>query len=259
MSAPPRARDSQPVARVCLLGASNLTRGFGTAVRVARGGLGGPLELHAALGRGRSFGGPSSFLGRTLPGIAQCGLWLDLEAARAARPLPTYALLCDMGNDVAFGVPGPQLLDCIEQTLERLDTARSIVVGPPLESVRAVSNRAFRFWGRVFFPARGLQRGALMATLEEVDAGLRQLCRVRGLTFVEPHSSWYGVDPIHVRHGAQELAWRTILEAWGPVSDPLPPGRVPLPAPLERRILGVSFRRAQPAAELGDGTTVSIY
>ena len=76
---------TSPAARVCLLGASNLTRGFAAAVRVTRGALGGPLEFHAALGRGRSFGGPSSFLGRTLPGIAQSGLWPGLDAARTAK------------------------------------------------------------------------------------------------------------------------------------------------------------------------------
>ena len=247
------------MARVCLLGASNLTRGFGTAVRVTRAALGGPLELHAALGRGRSFGGPSSFLGRTLPGIAESGLWPGLDAAGAVRALPTYALLSDMGNDVAFGVPAAVLLAWIEQTLERLAPARSIVLGPPLVSVARISDRAFRFWGRLFFPARGLQRAPLMATLEEVDAGLRELCRARGLAFVEPEASWYGVDPIHVRHAAEKRAWRKILASWGPISDSLPGGRVPLPAPLERRILGVSFRHTQPAARLGDGTTVSIY
>ena len=75
--------------------------------------------------------------------------------------------------------------------------------------------------------------------------------------FVAPRLEWYGVDPIHVRHGSQLEAWGAVLGSWGEA----PPweGRVPLPAPLERRLLGVRFRRHQPGGRMADGTTISIY
>jgi len=256
-----RPGSEPPAARVCLLGASNLTRGFRSAVRVARGNLGGPLEIFAALGRGRSYGTPSSFLGRELPGIGECGLWPALGRAGAERALPTFGLISDVGNDVAFGVPSPLLLEWIARGADRLaeSEAHTTLVGPPLESVRGVSLGAFRFWSRLFFPGRGLDREHLLGTLEEVDGGLRELCAARGLVFVEPAADWYGVDPIHVRHGAQERAWRAILASWGQPETPPWSGRVPLPAPLERRLLGLTLRRDQPAARLTDGSPLSIY
>ncbi len=91
---------------VVLLGASNLTRGISTVVGMARGIVGEPSEFLIAMGHGRSYGQRSSVLGRSLPGITQCGLW---EALRHARG-PTSALITDIGNDVIYGVPVETIL-----------------------------------------------------------------------------------------------------------------------------------------------------
>src|SRR4051794_31255557 len=66
---------SGAVTRVVLLGASNVTIGFGVLTRLVRAGFRGPIDLRAALGHGRSYGAWSSLLVRSLPAITQCGLW----------------------------------------------------------------------------------------------------------------------------------------------------------------------------------------
>ena len=85
--------------RVVLLGASNLTRGISTAVETTRRAVGGPAEYFIAMGHGRSYGARSRVMGRGLPGITECGLWGALGDDHS----PTYALLTDVGNDVAYG------------------------------------------------------------------------------------------------------------------------------------------------------------
>jgi len=252
---------------VCLLGASNLTRGFRPAVRVARGALGGPLEVFAALGRGRSYGADSHFLGRMLPGIDTCGLWSALERASAARPLPAHALVCDVGNDVAYGVSASQLLGWVERAVDRCAAAgaRCTLVGTPVERLRTLAPGTFRFWSRLFFPGHGVRHDSVLATLDEVERGLRDLAEARGLAFVEPRSAWYGLDPIHVRHRCLDDAWRVVLASWSAsdaaagASGATWRGRVPLPPPLERRVLGRTYRRAQPAGRLADGSSISVY
>ena len=67
------------VGRVVALGASNLTRGFQTVVDSARSVWGPGVEVLAALGHGRSYGAPSRFIARTLPGILKSGLWAELQ------------------------------------------------------------------------------------------------------------------------------------------------------------------------------------
>ena len=71
--------------RLIILGASNVTRAFGSLVNMASDVLQGPLEVVAAHGHGRSFGAPwSTVLVRKLPGILHCGLWEAV--ARDERP-----------------------------------------------------------------------------------------------------------------------------------------------------------------------------
>ena len=93
--------------RVVLLGASNLTKGIGTVVETACRTWGQPLEVHAALGHGRSYGRTTSLLGRQLPGILECGLWPALERTPG---VPTAALVTDIGNDLLYGEPVGQIV-----------------------------------------------------------------------------------------------------------------------------------------------------
>src|SRR5690242_2621175 len=78
-----------PARRVVLLGASNLTRAIATVLETALGVWGGPLDVLAALGNGRSYGLRKAWLWRELPGIAGCGLW---DAWERRPPAPTAAL-----------------------------------------------------------------------------------------------------------------------------------------------------------------------
>src|SRR5438105_2980806 len=88
--------------RVVLLGASNLTQGLATILKIAQRQFAAPLEVYAALGHGRSLGQPTRVLGRELPGMLDCRLWSALERA---SPLPTAVLLTDIGNDLLYETP----------------------------------------------------------------------------------------------------------------------------------------------------------
>jgi hypothetical protein len=246
--------ESRPGARVVLLGASNLTRGFSAVVSLSHARVGGPLEVLAALGHGRSYGMVSRFLARTLPGIGGCGLWRRLEAA---PDVPTWALLTDLGNDLAFGAPPEKILGWVRACLDRLGDARVIVSGLPLPSLRALAPWQFALWAAVFFPGRGLKMERVLAGAAELEQGLTELARERGLALVASRGEWFGSDPIHFSRSRVADAWGGILEPWG--EAPSAGLAVPLPAPAWRRVLGFSRTTVQPAVTLQDGTTVSVY
>src|SRR3990172_7889601 len=112
---PSSVEERAAVRRVILLGASNLTRAISTVVETAWLGIGGPLEILAALGHGRSYGMNSSVLGRVLPGIVPCGLWPALALLPQA---PTFALVTDIGNDLGYGVSAGQIMHWVETCLD---------------------------------------------------------------------------------------------------------------------------------------------
>src|SRR6185312_6977256 len=113
-----RVNELSPCLRAVLLGASNLKASLPLVVDLLRRRAGGPVEVLAACGHGRSYIAWSRFLAiRHLPGIAGCGLWQALED----RPgLSTVALLTDAGNDLVYGAPVPAIVRGIEACLEKL-------------------------------------------------------------------------------------------------------------------------------------------
>lgn len=245
--------------RVVLLGASNLSAGLRQIAALARAGIDGPLELHAAAGNGRSYGQLSHFLGRVLPGIDACGLWGALEATRSQR---TLALVTDIGNDLAFGASAGQVHGWLELALERLARhgASVVITGLPLASVERMPAWEFRLWSKLLFPWHAIERSHLLGQARELDARLDELARARGLVKVDPLLEWYGHDPIHVRRGARGQAWASYLAPLGL--------RASRPAALEWsgrlwyervRVLGRECGVPQPCARFAPDGSLRLY
>jgi hypothetical protein len=264
-SRPPGA-DALPARRVVLLGASNLTGAIATVVETALRLWGGPLDVLAALGNGRSYGLRKSWLGRELPGITGCALW---EAWDHRPPAPTAALVTDIGNDLLYEVPVPEILGWIEACVDRLGRAdaRVVLTALPLCNVSRVSPRTYTVMRSAMFPRSRLDFATLVDRAQELDRQLRQLARTRGLLLAEHRPEWYGLDPFHIRARHWPAAWREILSPWSrqTPAPPVPPATLRnrlylrLLAPDRRWLFGWEQRRAQPAGRLPDGTTVALY
>ena len=252
---------SRPLA--VLLGASNLRRGLVPAVEEVRRRLGAEAQVLAALGHGRSYAQPATFIVRTMPGILECGLWPALERL-PRRGSTLHALLTDVGNDLVYGAESGQIAAWVNACLTRLpEDARVTLVLPPLASLRTLGPRRFAFFRRLFFPGRRLDLGHLLSEAERLAEGLRDLGRERGAAVVEPQAAWYGLDPIHVRRRATPGAWRALLGSWGDdlggprlgVADRV---RLLGALPEAASALGWSYGRPQPSLDLG-GTVLGLY
>jgi len=250
-----------PVLRAVVLGASNLILALPDLIDDLRRAAGGPVEVLAACGHGRSYGRWSRLLFiRRLPGITACGLWADLDSR---PPLPTIALVTDVGNDLGYGEMPETVAGWIETCLVRLDRhgASTVCTFLPLCSLEKIS--AFRYYAArsILFPGRRVSRPALLERARELDRHLHRLAREHEARTVEPDASWYGIDPIHVRRRWRRRVWDLILAQW---SLRRPPGRstpvrLPLLGAAEMRLFGLPRRHAQPACRLADGTTVALY
>ena len=196
--------------RVVALGASNLTRGFHTVVAASRQLWGRDVEVIAALGHGRSYGSESRVLARTIPGILQSGLWPQL----AELPdVPTRVLLTDVGNDILYGFPAPQILAWVEETVDRLERFSNdvVVTGLPLVALQNISAAKFLFFRSLLFPRCRLSFAEVAESANTLNEGLAALARARGARFVPLRAEWYGTDPIHIRPSRWQRAWLEIL------------------------------------------------
>lgn len=227
---------------------------------------GGPVEVLAALGHGRSYGTWSRLLWvRQLPGIAGCGLWTDLDRR---APLPTLALITDVGNDLLYGAPVPEIAGWVEACLERLRERQveAILTLLPMSSLENVSAFRYHLVRTILFPGRrAASWDAMLDRVRELNERLRRLGHAHGARLVEPSPSWYGIDPIHVRRSMRETAWSQILRHRLLPQEGSPADARPLRSSLpalgaaELRLCGMPLRYPQPVRRFKDGTTVALY
>lgn len=256
----------EPARRVILLGASNLTKGIGTVLETAGRVWNEPLEVHTALGHGRSYGRNTRVVGFGMPGIADCGLWGHLASA---RQMPTAALLTDIGNDIVYEEPVSRIVGWLETCLDRLDAvgAKITITRLPVANVQRLSAAKFKLMRSLLFPYSRLTLAVAQRRAIELDEHVARIACERGLTVVSQQPHWYSYDPIHIRFTRRGEAWRDILGAWTEASGLLSPGgsalirslHVRTRTPHERRLWFLAQRRAQPAARFRDGTSVSLY
>ena len=255
-----------PTRRVILLGASNVTRSFATIVEVARHTWGEPVEIMAAIGHGRSYGQDSRVFGRKISGIFPCALWQDLQNR---PPLPTAALITDVGNDLMYDVPPARLLNWVGACVERLADvgATTIVSELPMASLERLGAVRFQFFRRLMFPRNRTTLTAAKSFAKAVNEGLLMLGERKKTSVISVSSSWYGFDPIHLKRSAWCEAWPTILSTWRAPREPVVIARpqwstrayMACLTPFEHSIFGISRRAKQPSGRLADGSTISLY
>jgi hypothetical protein len=287
----------RPAARFVILGASNVARAISTIVETARLCHDcDPLEILAAFGHGRSFGLTTRVAGRTLPAILHCRLWDALARGHGSgglgpsasswssglAPLPTSALVTDIGNDILYGVAPRQIARWVERCVVRLiergaDVAMTRL---PLDSIHSLGE--VRYWAArtVLFPRCKLELHAALDLAAELDARMVELARTLDVTLVEHERDWYGLDPIHIRMSQWRIAWHRAIGAAasrraggvaggdglnGSLNARSKPSsllrwlRLKLLIPDIRWVLGIEQRREQPGLAFSDGTTISAY
>jgi hypothetical protein len=255
-----------PRTRVILLGASNVAKAFGTLVETSRRAWGGPLELYAAFGHGRSYGRASAVFGRVLPGIIECGLW---QAVGGEHERPTAALVTDIGNDILYECPVSEIAGWLEACLDRLARVRAntVVTLLPTENLATLSPARFRLLRSIFFPRSRITLAEVAERAHRLNERVEELATVRGFVTARQQAHWYGFDSIHIRYRQRSSAWQEVLSGWPGIVTPLEPAggrvvstlRLRVFAPHQRRVFGIEQRASQPRARLRDGTTIAMY
>jgi len=245
---------------VVALGASNLTRGFGTVVSSARATWGPDVEVIAALEHGRAYGADGWFLTRKLPGILESGLWRHLDAAPSA---PTRAFVTDIGNDIAYGVPADQVLAWIEEAIARLKRVTSDITltDLPLASMRRLSPLTYAVFRAVLVPSCRMTLAEVLDAADAVNSGLVALAAARDVKLVRLKPEWYGFDPIHIRPSLWQSAWHDILGLAPPVAgrSVLEQWRLYLMPPERQWLFGIERVRPQSGVRLPAGGRVWLY
>jgi len=245
-------------------------RGLSTVVETARlmlrGEHDGPVDFLIAAGHGRSFGVDSSILTRRLPGILPSALW---DALSARPPLPTYALITDLGNDIFYNQSSASLSLWLTHIITRLQSARArtLLTSLPIENALRITPAQYALVRRLFYPNCSLTLKAALTIAQEFDQVARACARSHSLPLIPLPARWYGWDPLHIQSRYWGEAWATIFAPWsssgGAVVRTTPSMRravyLKSRVPDSRIILGIRQRKRQPCGRLPDGSIMSMF
>ena len=212
---------------IVIIGASNVTLSLPVIWSTLCRSLSEPFRLVVVAGHGRSFGMPSTVLGRTLPSILECGLWETLDKLDDSTPI--HAIVTDVGNDLLYEVNAAQTMSWVNETVDRLSnrSQKVLITGLPIDSLNSLSKRRFDFFRRVLFPSSTLTLDTALVEGAELHGQLLNLGD-NGFSTTTPEARWYGLDPIHIRRRCRREAWErylslgvpnTPLRRAGPVAD----------------------------------------
>jgi hypothetical protein len=252
--------------RIVLLGASNLTLSLRLVVELMQRRLGGPSQVLVAAGLGRSYGRFSQLIVRGVPGIHSCGLWSQLESAPS---LPTYALLTDIGNDVANGVAPHEIVSWVSACVNRLrqHNASMVMTNLPTAGLSALAKWRFLAVRSVYFPFSRIPMNVVIENAKAVHRGLTDLSANKHVELVEQPAEWFGPDVVHIHPTKRRLAYGSMIErlplgstdnvdnirsdsilAWGQ-----------RPRFAYRTMIGVEQREPQPSGRFTNGSVVSLF
>lgn len=248
-----------------IIGASNVTRGLPSLIYLCQKHFNRPIEFLIAAGHGRSLGLSTQVLVRKLPSILECGLW---EKLSSENNIPTYALVTDLGNDLAYNIAVPQILEWFNELLQRLHLAGSKIVfaTPPLSEIQKLKRLQFNIIRSILFPTSKLKFENVIQFAQDLDAGAKKNLNFFSGAFVIPKSEWYGLDPIHILRWKLPIAWQEYVQLW-PSSevDNEPSCFQPEHVsgwklePEKRWLFRFPKNVAQPAVILSNGSTVSLF
>jgi hypothetical protein len=252
--------------RIVLLGASNLTLSLKLVVELMQRRVGGPSQVYVAAGLGRSYGRFSQLIVRGVPGIRACGLWSQLDSAPA---LPTYALLTDIGNDVANDVPPDEVVSWVSACVDRLrkHDAKVVMTNLPVAGLVALAEWRFLAVRSVYFPFSRMPMHAVIESAQAVHRGLTDLSVNRRVELVEQPADWFGPDVVHIHPAKRRLAYAKMIDQLplsaidnekNSRSNPTLAWRQ-RPRFAYRTLFGVEQRQAQPSGRFTDGSAISLF
>lgn len=258
---------SNPANRIILLGASNLTLSLRLVIHLMQQRCSGPSDIFAAVGHGRAYGVSSQMLGRGLPGIAECGLWQQLDGMESRA---TVALLTDIGNDILYGVAPERILRSIEWCITKLQqqSAEVVVTDLPMATVECLSERRYSVFRALFYPSCHLSKDETISRAKTVHAGLVDMAAQRHFNLYEQAPVWFGWDGIHVNYWQRKGYYQDIVEQFPDHFEHFESieDQQKFLQTWQRRpqfayktVFGQALYCSQPSGQLADGSSVFKY
>tara|TARA_B100000686_G_C16670785_1_gene906329 strand:+ start:336 stop:1088 length:753 start_codon:yes stop_codon:yes gene_type:complete len=210
---------SHDPARFVFLGASNLARGHRALAQCLESVLQPQSsEFFFALGPGRAYRANGGILFHRYDSIETCGV-LERAGRDIDRTSSLTVLLTDIGNDIMYGVPVEELIECLEGILQKLGDLEADIHVSPISSwlERQLDPVRFNILKALFYPKSGMTYPSTIDALIRINRYIRTEIRA---TIIEGLDAFVGLDKIHYSFFRSGSAWTRVAKSLaGKVSE----------------------------------------
>jgi hypothetical protein len=136
----------------------------------------------------------------------------------APSPVPTLALLSDIGNDIAYAQRPDTTVSWVMELAQRLENqgAEVVLTGVPVESLRGLPQWLFLVLRKLYYAGQTVTHDDVMQRLSDLEGALENVARERGYLFLPTEPQWYGIDRFHLRSAHHTACWEGWMERLRP-------------------------------------------
>lgn len=219
----PNHSTSAPPCLIAVFGASNVTVSLPTIVAETYASQTAPLEIAVAHGPGRSYGAIAGCFLYSYPGLLKCGLLDHCRRFRARYPEGRiYALLTDIGNDLALTGQNRALHFWLDSLLTQLNTLEAHIAATdlPTASLEAMPPWKFNILRHLYFPFADTGFQQIKTLVRETQAQLDTWATAGRFQQLPTQKAWYTVDHFHLGLLRRKNVFRQWLQQSLGAKDP---------------------------------------
>ncbi len=206
------AKPAKEKTHLILLGASNLARARFGLNRYFETSLPNLVSISIASGPGRAYCVSGGIFTVNYPPLKTSPI-LNLSQEESTKYRQTAALICDIGNDIMYGVPVQKLIKDLEKSIQNLFDFCSHVFALPIPCIKIeeLSHWQINILKRFLFPKCGLSPEKIIASIQAVNQFLSEINAPK-FTLLKAMDDCIGFDRAHYDISKMHIAWNQIID-----------------------------------------------
>lgn len=194
------------------LGASNLARARFGLNRYFEKSFPNLISASIASGPGRAYCVSGGIFGVNYPPLKSSPI-LTFGQEEISNYRQTVALICDIGNDIMYGVPVQKLIQDLEKSICDLSGFCSHVfaVPIPIKKIQELDHWQINIIKKILFPKSEIGPEKIIASVQAVNKSLSEI-NAPNFTLLKTMDDFIGWDRAHYDISKMHSAWTQVVD-----------------------------------------------
>jgi hypothetical protein len=203
---------TKPKIHFILLGASNLARARYGLNQYFKKSFPNLISTSIASGPGRAYSASGGIFGINYSPLKASPIF-NLGQEKSSNYSLTIALICDIGNDIMYGVPIQKLIQDLENSIRDLSgfCSHIFTIPIPCKKIETLRHWQINALKRILFPKCQLSPEKIISSIQTVNQLLSEINTPK-FTLLKTMDDCIGWDRAHYDISKMHIAWTKIID-----------------------------------------------